>query len=292
MIYPEFNKIAFSFWKLDVHWYGISYLMAIAIAFYLLKVRARRPEYQDWNKDRIADLVFYGVLGVVIGGRLGYVFIYGIEAWSNDLLYPFKIWKGGMSFHGGLLGVILAMWGYGRHLHKGFFSVADYVAPVVPLGLGSGRIGNFINSELWGKPTDLPWGMRIRYQCGDPNQPNDFYQKFQVLCDTRGEQIYTPPLHPSQLYEFLLEGLALFGILWLFARKQRPLMAISGVFLLGYGVFRFLVEFVRLPDAHIGYDAFGWLTRGQIVTIPMIVIGLIFIIIAYKRNQFDRSATA
>jgi len=281
MIYPEIEKVAFSIGDIKVHWYGITYLVAIAIAYGLLKVRRKQAEYQDWTQDKISDLVFFSVIGIIVGGRIGYVFIYGLAEFSNDFLYVFKIWKGGMSFHGGLLGVAAAIWLYGKKINKGFFQVTDFVTPVVPLGLGSGRIGNFINSELWGKPTDLPWGMRIPFQCDDAN----FYQKYKGLCDTRGEQIYTPALHPSQLYEFLLEGIVLFIIVWLFARKQRPLMAVSGLFLLGYGVFRFLIEFVRIPDGHIGYDAFGWLTRGQIVTLPMIILGAAFMILAYKRKS-------
>ncbi|MEO8444730.1 MAG: prolipoprotein diacylglyceryl transferase, partial [Gammaproteobacteria bacterium] len=185
---------------------------------------------------------------------IGYMLFYGFDQIVANPLNLFRIWEGGMSFHGGLLGVTGAMWLYSRRLKQGFFSIMDFVAPLVPIGLGSGRIGNFINGELWGAPTSVPWGFIVNGQ----------------------------GRHPSQLYEAGLEGLTLFIILWLYSSRPRPAGAVAGVFLIGYGVFRFAVEFVRLPDAHIGYLAFGWLTMGQVLTLPMLLLGLLLLWRAYR----------
>jgi phosphatidylglycerol:prolipoprotein diacylglycerol transferase len=195
----------------------------------------------------------------VLGGRLGYVLFYDLPGFLAEPLNIFKVWQGGMSFHGGLMGVLIAMWLFGRRYHKTFFEVTDFIAPLVPIGLGAGRIGNFINGELWGKVSDVPWAMVF---------PNG------------------GPLarHPSQLYQAFLEGLVLFIVLWLYSSKPRPTMAVSGLFLLCYGVFRFVVEFVRMPDAQLGYLAFGWLTMGQVLSAPMILTGLGFMAWAYKSN--------
>jgi len=195
-------------------------------------------------------------LGVILGGRVGSVLFYNFSDFISDPLMLFRIWEGGMSFHGGFLGVLLAMWLYGRHIGVGFWTLTDFIAPLVTVGLGAGRIGNFINGELWGKVTDVPWAVVVN----------------------------GTPRHASQLYEALFEGLVLFLILWIYAAKERPRMAVSGLFLIFYGVFRFGVEFVRLPDAHIGYMAWGWLTRGQLLTIPMIIWGLALIYLAYRKQ--------
>jgi phosphatidylglycerol:prolipoprotein diacylglycerol transferase len=198
------------------------------------------------------------MLGVILGGRIGYCIFYGWEYWLQDPLYVFKITQGGMSFHGGLIGVMIAMWLYGRlALGKGMWQVTDFVAPLAPIGLGTGRIGNFINGELWGKPTDLPWAFNI---------------------DGVG-------VHPSQLYEALLEGLVLFVIIWVFSARERPHMAVSGLFLVCYGVMRFCIEFVRVPDADFGYLALGWVTMGQILTAPMILLGVVLLLLAYRNNH-------
>jgi phosphatidylglycerol:prolipoprotein diacylglycerol transferase len=193
-------------------------------------------------------LLFYIILGVIIGGRLGYVLFYNLSHYLDHPLEIFYLWTGGMSFHGGLIGVILGMWYFGCKTQRAFFTVADFVAPVVPLGLGTGRLGTFINQELWGAPTDLPWGMVFR---------------------TGGNVAR----HPSQLYELALEGIVLFAIIWLYSRRPRPPGAVSGLFLVCYGSFRFLVELVREPDAHLGYLAFGWVTMGQVLSVPMILLG-------------------
>jgi phosphatidylglycerol:prolipoprotein diacylglycerol transferase len=256
--YPQIDPVALHLGPLNIHWYGLMYLVGFLAVWWLGRWRAHRPD-SDWNPDRISDLVFYGALGAVLGGRLGYVLFYDLPGFLAEPLNIFKVWQGGMSFHGGLMGVLIAMWLFGRRYHKTFFEVTDFIAPLVPIGLGAGRIGNFINGELWGKVSDVPWAMVF---------PNG------------------GPLarHPSQLYQAFLEGLVLFIVLWLYSSKPRPTMAVSGLFLLCYGVFRFVVEFVRIPDAQLGYLAFGWLTMGQVLSAPMILTGLGFMAWAYKSN--------
>jgi len=243
-----YSRVAVKIGPLNIHWYGLMYLVGFAVGWWLGRRRAAtRP---GWDAQQVADLVFYIAMGVVLGGRLGYVLFYDLPNYLAEPLDIFKLWRGGMSFHGGLIGVIAAMWWFGRRRGKPFFDVADFVAPLVPIGLGAGRIGNFINGELWGRITDLPWGM--------------------VFADPRAGGL---PRHPSQLYEALLEGLVLFIILWTYSRKPRPLMSVSGLFLSCYGVFRFLVEFARMPDPQLGFIAGGWLTMGQLLSLPMIVAG-------------------
>jgi phosphatidylglycerol:prolipoprotein diacylglycerol transferase len=260
LTYPNIDPIAFSIGPLHVRWYGISYVVAILTAWCLCSLRARKSP--SWSGDQVADLVFYSTLGILIGGRLGSVLFYNLPYYLDNPLEVFMINKGGMSFHGGLLGVTAAMLFFAKKYGKLFFTVSDFVAPVVPLGLFFGRIANFINGELWGAPSMLPWAM--------------------VFPDPRAGGI---PRHPSQLYEALLEGLLLFIILWWFTSKPRPLMAATGLFLLGYGVFRSLIEFVREPDANIGYLAWDWLTMGQVLSLPMIILGVILLVIAYVRGK-------
>jgi len=227
LTYPDINPVALDLGAVKIHWYGLMYLIAFSGAWWL-GCRRTMQAGSVWKRDEVGDLIFYGALGAVLGGRLGYILFYDFAAYAADPLNIFKVWQGGMSFHGGLLGVLVAMWlyGRGRKTNRSFFQVTDFIAPLVPFGLGAGRIGNFINGELWGAPSTVPWAMML---------PDGIAR------------------HPSQLYEALLEGAALFLILWFYSAKPRPLMAVSGLFLLGYGAFRFLVEFVRLPDAHIGY---------------------------------------
>lgn len=247
MLAPDIDPVAIHLGPLKVHWYGLMYLIGFIGAWWLGVLRAKRPG-SGWRPQEVADFIFYGALGVILGGRLGYILFYNFAYYVSHPLEVFYIWSGGMSFHGGLLGVIAAMWLYARKTRRHFFAVSDFVALLTPLGLGAGRLGNFINHELWGRVTDVPWGM---------------------IFPAAGPL----PRHPSQLYEFMLEGVALFIILWIYARKPRPLGAISGLFLLSYGVFRFLVEFVREADAHLGYLAFNWLTMGQVLSLPMIAAG-------------------
>ncbi len=258
--YPEINPIAISLGPVQVHWYGIMYLIGFAALWWLGNLRAKKNP--SWNPQEIADLVFYGALGTILGGRLGYILFYDLPAYIAEPLNVFKIWQGGMSFHGGLVGVLVALALYGYKTRKGFFQITDFIAPMVPIGLGAGRIGNFINGELWGRVSDAPWAM--------------------VFPDPRAGLL---PRHPSQLYEALLEGLVLFFILWIYSKKPRPTMAVSGLFLLFYGLFRFVVEFTRMPDAHIGYIAFDWLTMGQLLSAPMVLAGGGLLWWAYKKHS-------
>jgi phosphatidylglycerol:prolipoprotein diacylglycerol transferase len=251
--YPGFNPIAIEIGPVKVHWYGIMYLIGFAAAWWLARMRAAKPR-STWKPNDVDDLIFYAMLGVILGGRVGYVLFYGIGFWAKDVWYPFKIWEGGMSFHGGLLGVVVAITLYAFRHHRNVADVYDFTVPLPTLGLFFGRIGNFINGELWGKPTTLPWGFNVNGQVR----------------------------HPSQLYEALLEGLVLFFIVWWFSSRPRPRLATSGVFLLGYGIARFFLEFVRLPDEHIGYLAGGWLTMGQVLSFPMIITGIVFLLYAYR----------
>ncbi len=256
--YPDIDPVAISLGPIDVHWYGITYLVGFFCAWYLGRVRARK-EFSPLKPEQVGDIIFYIALGVILGGRLGYTLFYGFSGFLEDPVSLLRIWEGGMSFHGGLLGVMLAMWLFARRLERRFFEITDFVAPLVPIGLGLGRIGNFINGELWGSPSDLPWAMQVTPAL--------------------------PALHPSQLYEAVLEGVLLFIILWMYSARSRPTMAVSGMFLLFYGLFRFAVEFVRTPDLHLGYLAFGWVTMGQVLSAPMILLGMLLLVLAYKRDR-------
>ncbi len=259
LTYPDISPVAISLGPVAIHWYGLTYLLGFVAVWVLGRIRARQPG-SGWEPEEIADMLFYGALGVILGGRIGYMFFYHFDLLLDDPLVLLRIWQGGMSFHGGMLGVFIAMWLYGRKTGRSFFQVTDFMAPFVPIGLGAGRIGNFINGELWGRPTDLPWGMVFPFV---DNQPR----------------------HPSMLYEAFLEGLVLFVILWVYSARPRPVRAVSGMFMLGYGVFRFAVEFVRQPDAHIGFLAFGWLTEGQVLSAPMILFGIYLLIAAYRSRE-------
>lgn len=272
LTYPEIDPIAIAIGPLKVHWYGLMYLIGFAIAWGLGRWRASRPD-SGWTGEMLDDLIFYCVVGTIVGGRLGYMLFYGFDQILDNPVNLFKVWEGGMSFHGGLLGVCAAMWLFGRRHRLGFFRVADFLAPLTPPGLLFGRIGNFINGELWGHRTDAPWGVRL---------PCD---QFPAQCaDQVPGTLLSPAVHASQLYEAALEGLVLFLIVWLYSSRPRPTMAVSGLFLLCYGCFRFAVEFVRVPDAHLGYLAQGWLTMGQILSLPMILIGALFLTLAYHRR--------
>jgi phosphatidylglycerol---prolipoprotein diacylglyceryl transferase len=255
--HPFIDPVAISIGFVNIHWYGLMYLVGFAGFWWVGRILARRP-WSPMTPEQVGDALFYGVAGIILGGRIGYVLFYNLGAWLADPLLILRVWEGGMSFHGGLIGALVASWLFARRLGVRFFQITDFIAPLACIGLGTGRIGNWINGELWGKPTDLPWAM--------------IFPAADML-----------PRHPSQLYQAALEGLALFLILWLFSRKPRPVGAVSGLFLIGYGIFRFLVEFVREPDAHIGYIAFGWLTMGQFLTVPMMLAGAAIMLWAYNQ---------
>lgn len=244
--YPEIDPVALALGPIKIHWYGVMYLIGFAGAWWLGKRRAARL---GWSDEQISDLIFYGAMGVVLGGRFGYVLFYHFDRFIEQPLWLFKVWEGGMSFHGGLLGVILAMFFFAKKVNASIFTVTDFIAPMVPIGLGAGRLGNFIGGELWGRPTDLPWGMVFPHV----------------------DQLAR---HPSQLYQFALEGVALFVILNWLDQKRPSRFVVSGAFLFCYGCFRFLMEFVRQPDAHLGFVALNWLTMGQLLSLPMVGLGI------------------
>ena len=239
-----------------VYWYGVMYLLAFLSAYLLARYRIKSEVL--WNTQHVDDLIFYGALGAVLGGRLGYLLFYNWSVFISNPLTFFNFQNGGMSFHGGFLGVLLAMVIFNKKYQFTFFQTTDFIAPLIPLGLGFGRIGNYINGELWGRVTDSSWGILA------PDQSGLWEKRF-----------------PTQLYEAFLEGFVLFCILWLFSNKKPQVMATSSLFLIFYGIFRFIIEFVRAPDSHIGYLAFDWLTMGQLLSIPMIFIGIYLLIKSY-----------
>ena len=264
LVHPNFDPVAIAIGPVSIHWYGLSYLVGFALAWWLANIRAKQPN-SPWTREEISDLLFYAVLGIIIGGRIGSVVFYNFADLMADPMMLVRVWEGGMSFHGGLIGVIVCLMFFARKHNKHFWTVGDMVVTVAPAGLMTGRIGNFINGELWGGPTDLPWGMVFHHPAaGDIAR------------------------HPSQLYESFLEGALLLTIMWFFTKNTKPRKAASGLFLLLYGVFRSLVEFVREPDAHIGYLAFGWVTMGQVLSLPMIVAGIVLLVLAYRQPVYDR----
>lgn len=265
--YPDLNPIAFTIpigplsigdmviGPFNVHWYGIMYLLAFASAWLVAMQRSKAP-HAAVSKSQVENLITYGAFGVILGGRFGYVMFYNFEQWLRDPLWLFRVWEGGMSFHGGLIGVIVAMIIYSYRINRSFVGVMDFVAPIVPLGLGFGRLGNFIGQELWGRVSDVPWAM--------------------VFPKALPEGLAR---HPSQLYQAFLEGLVLFVIVFWFSAKPRPRGAVSGVFLIGYAIFRFSVEFVREPD--LGVALIGGMTRGQLLCVPMLILGVGLLVWAY-----------
>jgi phosphatidylglycerol:prolipoprotein diacylglycerol transferase len=268
--YPSIDPVALALGPVKIHWYGLMYLFAFGSAWWLGKLRAQgqaiiKPAQMD-------DLIFYGALGAVLGGRVGSVIFYNFDSFLHNPLYLFKIWEGGMSFHGGFIGVLVAMELYRRKLGCRFWELTDFIAPLVPLGLAAGRLGNFINAELWGAPSTLPWSMKLSCE----QFPADRYVDFAgPLCFTAR--------HPSQLYEMLFEGVLLFIVLWLISARPRPVMTVSAWFLILYGLARSGVELVRLPDAHIGYLMnTDWLTRGIVLSLPMIIVGVVLLVLAKR----------
>ncbi|MGS2724761.1 prolipoprotein diacylglyceryl transferase [Porticoccus sp. GXU_MW_L64] len=258
MTYPNIDPVALDLGFVKIHWYGVMYLLAFASAWLLARYRSRLPWTVVKPKD-VEDLIVYIAFGVIVGGRLGSALFYNFGLWLDDPLWIFRIWEGGMAFHGGLVGVIVALWRFSRRIKKPFIATAEFIVPMVPLGLAFGRLGNFIGGELWGRETAGWWGMVF---------PKDQYQLLR---------------HPSQLYEMFLEGILLFAILFWVSRKPRPAGLIGGLFLFLYGLFRYLVEFVREPDVGIPL-LFDWMTRGQQLCVPMMVVGVVLIIWAWRKN--------
>jgi len=258
-VYPHINPVAIKIGVLKIHWYGLMYLFSFIIGGLLMKIRVQTFKL-GWSNEQLLDLIFYGAVGVVLGGRIGYILFYNLSYYLQNPLHMAEVWDGGMSFHGGMLGVFLAVLYWCKKYKQRFFFITDFIAPVIPIGLAAGRLGNFINGELWGRVTDVPWAM-IYPQAGPQ------------------------PRHPSELYEFMLEGVVLFIVLWIYSSRRPPRMAVSGAFMLGYGVFRFVCEYFRQPDAQLGFVAFGWMTRGQELCIPMMIIGLLLLWLAYNRRE-------
>ncbi|NYT65542.1 prolipoprotein diacylglyceryl transferase [Alcaligenaceae bacterium] len=256
--YPEINPIALQIGPIAIHWYGLMYLIGFALVWVLGRWRIKHGK-TDLSPQDLEDIIFYSVLGVIAGGRLGYVLLYKPAYYLTHPLEIFYVWEGGMAFHGGLLGVIVVLLLYARKRQKTLLEIGDFIAPLIPLGLAAGRLGNFINGELWGRATTLPWGMVFPHT---------------------GDGLAR---HPSQLYEMALEGFVLFALLWWFARKPRPVGQISAVFLIGYGAFRFLLEYTREPDYFLGLFA-GGLSMGQLLSLPMILAGVIIFAHAAKKS--------
>lgn len=278
--YPSIDPVIVSIGPLAIHWYGVMYVIGFAAAWLLARRRASAPE-STWRPIDVDDLIFFSAIGVIAGGRIGWLIFYGIEQVIEDPITIIQIWKGGMSFHGGLLGVIIAVALFARRRSRKLADVLDFLAPLPGLGILAGRIGNFINGELWGKPTDGPWGVVLDPTLLHASQRDEALR----LCERFSVDPCVLQVHASQLYQGLLEGLLVFLILWFYTAKPRPRLAPSGVFLIGYGVFRFLVEFVRIPDENRGYLLFDWVTMGQILSTPMILVGIALLVIAYRRNE-------
>jgi phosphatidylglycerol:prolipoprotein diacylglycerol transferase len=258
LVHPQFDPIAVKlFGPLAIRWYGLMYLVGFALLWLAGRYAIKTRPHTGMTAQHFDDLLFYGILGVILGGRLGYVLFYKFGDYLAEPWKIFYVWEGGMSFHGGFLGVIIAMWWYAKSRRLAWLAITDFIAPLVPLGLGAGRLGNFINAELWGRATEGPWAMVF---------PN----------------VDSVPRHPSQLYEFALEGVVLFCVLWWFAARPRPRGAVSACFLIGYGLFRFAVEFTREPDSFLGLLALG-LSMGQWLSLPMIIAGAMLLLWSYRR---------
>ncbi|HSD36307.1 MAG TPA: prolipoprotein diacylglyceryl transferase [Rhodocyclaceae bacterium] len=290
LVHPQFDPIAVSLGPLHVRWYGLMYLLAFMLFVWLGKYRARKNAFLGWAPSEVDDLLFYGALGVVLGGRIGYVVFYKMGYYLGHPLEALYIWQGGMSFHGGFIGVLVALWLFGRKTKRTFWQIGDFVAPLVPTGLAAGRMGNFINGELWGRATSptAPWATlfpqaRAEDALAVQTAPS-LQQSLMPYVDRFDHLQYLAlPRHPSQLYQFALEGLTLFLILWLYTRKQRPLAAASAVFLIGYGMFRFIAEYGREPDSFLGLLAFN-LSMGQLLSLPMILFGIGVWVWAHRKH--------
>ena len=259
MLYPEINPIAYKLGPISIYWYGVTYLLGFILAFFVCYWNKNHQRI-DWTINDLMDLFFYGTLGVIFGGTWGYLLFYEPGRLIDDPLKIIRFWEPGRSFHGGLMGVLLGVFLFSRAQRRHFWEVCDLVAVATPIGIACGRLGNFLNAELWGRVTDVPWAM---------------------VFPSAGELAR----HPSQLYELALEGIALFILLQWYIQKQRPVGSVSGLFLVGYGLFRFIIEFLREPDWNHGFVALGWLTMGQVLSIPMVVGGMVLFIRVAKEHR-------
>lgn len=276
----DIDPIALSLGPVKIHWYGLMYLAALGAAWWLGQRRVRDGRY-GINGEQLSDLLFYGMIGVVLGGRVGYMLVYGWHELVANPLNLLRVWEGGMSFHGGLVGVMVACWWWSRRLKRHAFDTLDLIAPLVPIGLGFGRIGNFVGGELWGRHTDAPVGMIFPGALpGNLSMDEIRAQAAQGLLDHEAR-------HPSQLYQAGLEGIVLFLLVWWYSRTPKPRFAVSGVFAIGYGMQRIIVEFFREPDAHMGYLAFGWVTTGQVLSLPLVALGVWLLLLS--RRQAHRN---
>ncbi|HQW57478.1 MAG TPA: prolipoprotein diacylglyceryl transferase [Gammaproteobacteria bacterium] len=262
LTFPDINPVALQIGPLAMHWYGVMYVIGFVGVFWSCYVRRTESHSGSapWERDEIVDLLFYGAMGVIFGGTLGYLLFYQPQVFFDDPLRLFRFWEPGRSFHGGLLGVLLAVFIFGKVHRRHFWAITDFIAPAIPIGIMAGRLGNFINGELWGRITNMPWGIVFPYAGAMPR-------------------------HPSQLYEFGLEGLSLFLILNVYAKKTRRTGVVSGLFLVCYGLFRFGIEFFREPDFDQGFVALGWMTKGQILSLPMVMIGLFLLFYSKKYHK-------
>ncbi|MEK9822836.1 MAG: prolipoprotein diacylglyceryl transferase [Gammaproteobacteria bacterium] len=256
--YPNLDPVAISLGPISIHWYAISYLVGIGLVWWTLGYRNRHYA-SGYSDEEVSDLVFFAVLGVLLGGRIGYMLFYGMENLLANPASALRVWEGGMSFHGGLIGVLLGVLWFARKTGRTFFQITDFIAPSIPIALGCGRIGNFINAELPGRVTEVPWGLVY---------PGEVVAR-----------------HPSSLYQAMLEGPVLFVLLWVFAMKPRPVMAVSGLFLVGYGLLRIFSETFRLPDSHLGFVLFDQVTQGQLLSLPMVLLGAGFIAYSYYQPK-------
>lgn len=285
IVHPQIDPVALDLGFIQLHWYGLMYLLAFATAYGLALLRTKSRD--DFTAEMVSDLVFFGSVGVILGGRIGYVILYNFSEFIANPTYLFRVWEGGMSFHGGFIGVLVAMWFFAKKYQKSAFTVLDFIAPCVPTGLLFGRIGNFINGELWGRVSDS----NISHLMYFPQAAHadlaliNSDSSLQTLAQNIGGYLLLPR-HPSQLYQAFTEGVLLFILLWWFSSKPRPRYAVSALFLLGYGCSRFTTEFFRQPD--VGYELiFGWMSKGQLYSLPMIVFGVILMVLAYKNKVYD-----